>query len=117
MNTYLAAFLVGGLICALGQVLVDTTRFTQGHILSAFTVAGGILAGLGLHEPLIDFAGAGATLPISSFGNALAQGAINEAKRTGFMGLLSGMFELTSSGIAAAIVFSFLIALFFDPRS
>ena len=73
MNTYLAAFLVGGLICALGQVLVDTTRFTQGHILSAFTVAGGILAGLGLYKPLIDFAGAGATLPISSFGNALAQ--------------------------------------------
>jgi len=117
MNSYLAAFLVGGLICMLGQIILDTTKLTQGHVLSGFTVAGGILSGLGLYQPLIDFAGAGATLPISSFGNALTQGAIREAERTGVLGLLSGMFELTSSGIAAAIVFSFLAALLFNPRS
>jgi len=117
VNNYLAAFLVGGAICALGQVIIDTTNLTQGHVLSAFVVAGGILSGLGLYQRLIDFAGAGATLPISSFGNALTQGAIREAERTGVLGLLSGMFELTSSGIAAAIVFSFLVSLLFNPKS
>jgi stage V sporulation protein AE len=117
VNSYLAAFLVGGLICALGQVIIDCTKLTQGHVLSMFTVAGGILSGLGLYERLIEFAGAGATLPISSFGNALTQGAIREAERSGTLGLLTGMFELTSSGIAAAIMISFLAALLFSPRS
>ena len=113
---YIFAFLVGGAISMIGQLLLDYTNFTPGHILSGLTVAGGILGGLGLYEKLVKFAGAGATMPISSFGNALVQGAILEAKRDGLVGILTGMFELTSAGIAAAIVFGFLTALVFNPK-
>ncbi|RJX23658.1 MAG: stage V sporulation protein AE [Dethiobacter sp.] len=116
MGTYLTAFLVGGLICVIGQLLFDLTPFTPGHILTGFTVAGGILGGLGLYDRLIDFAGAGALLPISSFGNALAKGAMAEAARTGIMGVLTGMFELTSTGITASILFGFIMAIFFKPK-
>ncbi|MHB1125704.1 MAG: stage V sporulation protein AE [Bacillota bacterium] len=115
-NTYLYAFLVGGAICLVGQLILDFTNFTPGHVLSGFTVAGGVLGGLGIYEKLIDFAGAGATMPISSFGNALVQGAISEAEQTGVIGVLTGMFELTSTGITAAIVFGFLTALIFNPK-
>ncbi len=116
MNIYLAAFLVGGVICVIGQLLMDLTPFTPAHILSGFVVAGGIMAGFGLYEPLIEFAGAGASLPISSFGNALVQGAMREAARSGVIGVLTGMFELTSTGITAAIIFAFLVALVFNPK-
>lgn len=92
------------------------TKFTPGHILSGFTVAGGVLGGLGLYDKLVEIAGAGATMPISSFGNALAKGAISEAERTGLIGILTGMFELTSTGITAAIVFGFFISLLFNPK-
>ncbi|MHB1418552.1 MAG: stage V sporulation protein AE [Bacillota bacterium] len=115
-RTYLFAFLVGGAFCLVGQLILDFTNFTPGHVLSGFTVAGGILGGLGIYEKLIEFAGAGATMPISSFGNALVQGAISEAERTGVVGVLTGMFELTSAGITAAIVFGFLTALVFNPK-
>jgi stage V sporulation protein AE len=113
---YIFAFLVGGAIAMLGQLILDFTNFTPGHVLTGFTVAGGILGGLGIYPKLIEFAGAGATMPISSFGNALVQGAISEAERTGVIGVLTGMFELTSTGITAAIVFGFLIALIFNPK-
>ncbi|MGB4125218.1 MAG: stage V sporulation protein AE [Dethiobacteria bacterium] len=115
MGSYLTAFLVGGLFCLIGQLLFDLTPFTPGHILSGFVVAGGILGGLGLYDKLIQFAGAGASLPIASFGNALAKGAMLEAARRGVIGVLTGMFELTSTGITAAIIFSFFMALLFDP--
>lgn len=113
---YLKAFLVGGLICLIAQVILDNTRYTPGHVLTGFTVAGGILGGLGLYDRLVEFAGAGATMPISSFGNALVRGALMEARTHGLVGILTGMFELTSSGIAAAIVFGFLAALVFNPK-
>ncbi len=116
MGTYLTAFIVGGLFCLIGQLLFDLTKYTPGHVLTGFVVAGGILGGLGLYEPLIEFAGAGASLPISSFGNALAQGAMAEAARSGIIGVLTGMFELTSTGITAAILFAFMIALVFNPK-
>ncbi|HOA35345.1 MAG TPA: stage V sporulation protein AE [Bacillota bacterium] len=116
MGSYLTAFLVGGLFCLIGQLLFDLTPFTPGHILSGFVVAGGILGGLGLYDKLIQFAGAGASLPISSFGNALVKGAISEASRHGVIGILTGMFELTSTGITAAIIFAFLTALIFNPK-
>lgn len=116
MQTYLAAFVVGGLICVIGQLLMDLTPYTPAHILSGFTVAGGILGGLGLYDRLIEFAGAGASLPISSFGNALVKGAMAEAAKHGIIGVLTGMFELTSTGITAAIIFAFLTALIFDPK-
>ncbi len=113
---YLFAFLVGGAFALVGQLIFDLTNFSAGHILSGFTVAGGILGGLGLYPKLVELAGAGATMPIASFGNALVQGAISEAKRTGVIGVLTGMFELTSTGITAAIVFGFFVALIFDPK-
>jgi stage V sporulation protein AE len=116
MGSYLTAFLVGGLFCLIGQLLFDLTPFSPGHILSGFVVAGGILGGLGLYEKLIQFAGAGASLPISSFGNALVKGAMSEASRHGVIGILTGMFELTSTGITAAIIFAFLTALIFNPK-
>lgn len=114
---FLKAFLVGGLICLIAQVILDNTKYSPGHVLSAFTVVGGILGGLGWYDRLIDFAGAGATLPISSFGNALVKGALQEAQTHGLIGILTGMFELTSAGITAAILFGFLTALVFNPKS
>jgi len=116
MGNYLTAFFVGGLFCLVGQLLFDLTKYTPAHILSGFTVVGGILGGLGLYEPLINFAGAGALLPISSFGNALVNGAMAEAARSGVLGVLTGMFELTSTGITAAIIFGFVMALVFNPK-
>lgn len=113
---YVLAFLVGGAISMLGQLILDFTNFTPGHVLTGFVVAGGVLGGLGVYEKLVGFAGAGATMPISSFGNALVQGAISEAERTGVIGVLTGMFELTSTGITAAIVFGFLVAVIFNPK-
>ncbi len=116
MSIYLAAFIVGGLFCLVGQLLFDLTKLTPGHILSGYVVAGGILGGLGIYEQLISFAGAGASLPISSFGNALVQGAMSEAARSGIIGVLTGMFELTSTGITAAIIFAFFTAIIFNPK-
>lgn len=116
MGNYLSAFFVGGLFCLIGQLLFDLTPFSPGHILSGFVVAGGILGGVGLYDRLIEFAGAGASLPISSFGNALVKGAMSEAARHGVIGVLTGMFELTSTGITAAIIFAFIVALIFNPK-
>lgn len=113
---YLKAFLVGGAICLIGQVIYDTTKFTMGHILTGMVVTGGVLGGLGIYEKLVKFAGAGASMPILSFGNSLAQGAIKEAATYGPLGVLTGMFELTSTGITAAIIFGFLVAVIFKPK-
>lgn len=113
---YLKAFLVGGIICLIGQVIYDTTKFTMGHILTGMVITGGILGGFGIYDKLIKFAGAGATMPIISFGNSLAKGAIREAETGGVIGILTGMFELTSTGITAAIVFGFLVAVVFKPK-
>ncbi|OQP05557.1 stage V sporulation protein AE [Geobacillus sp. 46C-IIa] len=110
------AFVVGGLICVIGQILMDVFKLTPAHTLTILVVAGAILDGFGLYEPLIDFAGAGATIPITSFGNALVHGAMQEAEKHGIVGVLTGMFEVTSAGISAAIVFGFLGALLFRPK-
>lgn len=114
---YLKAFVVGGLICLVAQLILDNTKLSPGHVLSGFTVVGGVLGGLGVYDRLIQFAGAGATVPISSFGNALVKGALQEASTRGLVGVLTGMFELTSVGITAAIVFAFFTALVFNPKS
>ncbi|MFC7441051.1 stage V sporulation protein AE [Laceyella putida] len=116
MGSFWAAFLVGGLICVIGQLLMDLTKLTPAHVLSLLVVAGAVLDGLGLYEPLIQFAGAGATVPITSFGNALVHGALEEAGKHGFVGVLSGIFQITSAGISAAIIFGFLTAALFKPK-
>lgn len=110
------AFVVGGLICVVGQLLMDVGKLTPAHTLSALVVFGALLDAVGLYEPLIDFAGAGATVPITSFGNALLHGAMQESEKHGIIGVLTGMFEVTSSGISAAIIFGFIGAVLFKPK-
>lgn len=116
MEKFILAFLVGGGICLIGQLLMDLLRLTPAHTTVSLVVAGAVLGSLGLYEPLIKFAGAGASVPISSFGNALVQGAITESERTGLIGILTGIFEVTSAGISAALIFSFMAALIFKPK-
>jgi stage V sporulation protein AE len=110
------AFVIGGIVCVIGQLLFDVVKLTPAHTLSLLVSIGAVLAGFGLYEPLIDFAGAGATIPITSFGNSLVAGAMNEAEKHGLVGVLTGMFEVTSSGISAAIIFGFIGALLFKPK-
>ena len=116
MEKFFLAFLVGGSICVIGQLLLDVAKLTPAHTTVTLVVAGAILGGIGLYEPLIRFAGAGASVPISSFGNALVKGALGEAERTGIVGVLTGIFEVTSAGISSALVFSFLAALLFKSK-
>lgn len=113
---FLWAFLVGGAICVIGQLLIDIGKLTPAHAMSTLVVLGAIVDGLGWYEPLIEFAGAGATVPITSFGNALVHGALAELERDSPIGVITGIFEVTSAGISSAIIFSFLAALFFKPK-
>lgn len=116
MEVYFWAFVIGGLICVIGQLLLDVAKFTPAATISILVVAGAILGGLELYQPLIDFAGAGATVPITSFGNSLVKGALGEAERSGLVGIITGIFEVTSAGISSAIIFAFLAALLFKPK-
>ncbi len=116
MLKILWAFLIGGGICVIGQIMMDVFKLTPAHTTCSLVVAGAILGGLGLYEPLVNFAGAGATVPISSFGNSLVKGALAEAEKNGFIGVLTGIFDVTSAGISAAIIFAFLAALIFKPK-
>ncbi|MBQ8406988.1 MAG: stage V sporulation protein AE [Clostridia bacterium] len=113
---FFKAFLVGGLICMLAQVVINYTDLTAGKILVLFMLSGIVLQGLGLYQYLVDFAGAGATVPISGFGYLLANGAIKGAQK-GFFGAITGAFSAASAGISAAIIFSFVVALIFRSRS
>lgn len=116
MEKFLLAFLVGGIICVIGQLMMDVFKLTPAHTMSTLVVVGAILGGLDLYEPLIKWAGAGASVPISSFGNALVKGALEEAKRSGIIGVLTGIFEVTSAGVSAAIIFGFIGSLLFKPK-
>lgn len=116
MAIYFWAFVVGGGICVIGQIMFDVFKLTPAHTLSTLVCVGAVLDGFGLYEPLIEFAGAGATVPITSFGNSLVHGAMAEAERHGIIGVITGMFEVTSSGISAAIIFGFIGAVLFKPK-
>ena len=113
---FLWAFVIGGLICVIGQLMFDVFKLTPAHTMTTLVVVGAVLDGFGLYEPLIDFAGAGATVPITSFGNALVHGALTELKRDGWVGVITGILEVTSAGISSAIIFSFLASLFVKPK-
>ena len=113
---FFKAFLVGGLICTLAQVVINYTDLTAGKILVLFMLSGIVLQGLGLYQYLVDFAGAGATVPISGFGYLLANGAIQGAEK-GFFGAFTGALSAASAGISAAVIFSFLMAMIFKSRS
>jgi len=110
------AFVIGGAICVVGQIMFDVLKLSPAHTMSSLVVIGAIVDGLGWYDPFIEFAGAGASVPITSFGNALVHGALAELKTQGWIGLITGIFEVTSAGISAAIIFSFLAALLFKPK-
>ena len=112
---YLWAFVVGGLICVVGQILIDKTKLTPARILTGFVVAGVILTAIGGYKPLAEFAGAGATVPISGFGYLMAQGVEKAIHSDGAIGILTGGFTAAAAGIAAAILFGFLAGLFSKP--
>lgn len=113
---YLWAFVIGGGICIIGQICFDVFKLTPAHTMTLLVVTGAILDGLGWYEPFINFAGAGATVPITSFGNALVHGALEELENKGWIGIITGIFKVTSAGISAAIIFSFFAALFVRPK-
>ena len=112
----LKAFLVGGAFCLIGQLLIDYTKLTPARILVSFVVAGVILSAVGLYKPLVEFAGAGATVPLTGFGHSLAEGVRKAVNENGFIGIFTGGLTATSAGIAAAIVFGYLMALIFKPH-
>lgn len=113
---YLKVFLVGGALCAIGQALIDYTKLTPARILVSYVVAGVILGGLGIYQPLVDFAGAGATVPLTGFGWLLSKGVKEAIAEKGLLGVLSGGLTATSAGIAAAVIFGFIFALIFKPK-
>ena len=115
MMEYLYAFLVGGLLCAIGQVLIDYTKLTPARILVAYVVAGVILGGIGLYEPLVEFAGAGATVPLTGFGYLLSKGVKEAVAEKGLLGALTGGLTAAAAGITAAMIFGLLVALIFNP--
>ncbi len=114
---FLKAFLTGGLICCVGQALIMNTKLTNARILVIFVVSGVFLTGLGLYKPLVDFAGAGATVPLTGFGYSLAMGAIEAVNKYGLIGAFVGGVTRTAAGITAAVVFGLLNALLFKPHA
>ena len=113
---YLKAFLVGGLLCLIGQLLIDTTKLTPARILTAYVVAGVVLGGVGVYQYLVDFGGAGATVPLTGFGYNLAKGVREAVDSEGLLGALLGVFRAAAAGVAAAVFFGFLAALLFKPK-
>lgn len=111
----LKAFLVGGAICLVGQILIDYTKLTPARILTSFVVAGVILSALGIYGPLVDFAGAGATVPLTGFGHLLAEGVKKAVEQFGFIGIFTGGLASAAAGIGAAIIFGYIMALIFKP--
>lgn len=114
---YISAFIVGGLICVIGQLLIDYTNLTPGRILVVFVTLGAILGAFGWYDKLIEIGGAGATVPLPSFGNSLAKAAIKEVKEIGLLGAFTGGIKGAAGGITAAIFFGYLAALIFNPKT
>ena len=113
---YAKAFLVGGLLCLIGQILIDKTMLTPARILVGYVVAGVILGAVGVYQPIVDFAGAGATIPLTGFGNTLAKGVMEAIEEDGFLGILTGGLKATAGGITAAIVSGLLASILFKPK-
>ena len=113
---YIKAFAVGGILCLIGQILMDKTAWTPARILTGYVVAGVILGAVGLYEHLVKFAGAGATVPLTGFGNALARGVRKAVTEDGLKGVLTGGFTAASAGLAAAVFFGLLCALIFRSK-
>lgn len=112
----LKAFVLGGIICIIGQILIDKTKLTPARILVIFVTTGAILGGLGWYKYLLDFGGCGASVPLTGFGNLLAKGAIEEVKSNGIIGVFTGGIKAASGGIAAAIFFGYIASLVSKPK-
>lgn len=113
---YIYAFIIGGLFCIVGQILIDKTKLTPARILVSYVVIGVILGGCGLYEPLIDFAGAGATVPLTGFGYTLSKGVREAIAESGFIGVLTGGLKASAGGITAAIIVGLLVSLLFRAK-
>ena len=113
---YLKAFLCGGLLCLIGQVLIDRTQLTPARILTGYVVAGVFLSAVGLYQPLADWGGAGATVPLTGFGHSLAKGVEKAVAEKGFLGAFTGGLTASAGGIAAAVIFGWLAGLIFKPK-
>lgn len=113
---YFNSFIFAGLVCLIGQIILDNTKLTPGHITSLFVVIGSFLDIFDIYDKIVLWAGGGALVPITSFGHLLVHGAMDTVNNFGPMGLFMGMFDLTSAGIVSAIIFSFVFALIFKPR-
>ena len=114
---YLKAFILGGGICIIGQILIDKTALTPARILVIFVTLGVILQGIGVYQYLMDFGGAGASVPLTGFGYSLAKGAIEEVDKVGLIGAFTGGVKATSGGIAAAVFFGYIMSILFNPKS
>ena len=113
---YIKAFLVGGAICFIGQILIDKTRLTPARILVSFVVLGVVLGGIGVYEPLIKFAGAGASVPLTGFGNLIAKGVRKAIEKDGFLGIFTGGLTAAAGGITAAIIAGLVASFLFKPK-
>ena len=113
---YLKAFFVGGVLCLIGQLLVDKTKLTPARILTSYVVSGVVLGALGLYQPLVDFAGAGASVPLTGFGNLLAKGVREAVEEKGLVGAFTGGISASAGGICAAVFFALIAALLFRSR-
>ena len=116
MMTYVYAFLFCGFVCMISQLILDNTKLTPGHVTSLFVIIGAVLDFAGIYDKIVLYAGAGALLPITSFGHLLIHGAMDVANDSGVMGIALGIFDLTSAGISVAIVSAFILALLFKPK-
>ena len=113
---YVKAFVVGGLLCLIGQILIDKTKLTPARILVSYVVIGVFLSAIGVYQPLVDFAGAGATVPLTGFGHTLAKGVKEAVQEKGFLGILTGGLKATAGGITAAIACGLLVSLIFKDK-
>lgn len=116
MSVYIYAFLFCGLVCMISQLILDNTKLTPGHVTSLFVIIGACLDLAGIYDKIVLYCGAGALIPITSFGHLLIHGAMDVAGENGVMGLALGIFDLTSAGISVAVVSAFILALFFKPK-
>lgn len=117
MIEIIKAFIIGGLICVVGQVLMDTTKLTPARFLVMFVVLGAALGAFGIYDKLIDFAGAGATVPLPGFGNTLAKSVIKEVDEIGLLGAFTGGVKGAAAGITAAVFFGYLMSIIFNPKT
>ncbi|NMB32772.1 MAG: stage V sporulation protein AE [Clostridium sp.] len=115
--TYVNAFIVGGVICAVGQILIDKTKLTPARILVLFVAAGAVLTAMGIYQRLVDIGGAGATIPLTGFGYNLVKGTFNDIDKTGIIGAFTGGIKASAAGIAAAVFFGYLISIAFTPKA